>query len=108
MGIDSLDAVGKIAGALLSIGGFTVWAFKYLPNWSRWIMSLKIVKRDELNRLREMEPKYQQCEAELKGLRETCAPYLEQLRRDLVKKPIAGTLSPQFQEEREEFRHSQT
>jgi hypothetical protein len=55
MDLDLLYTLGKIAGALVSIGG----AIKYVPKWYRWLRSWKLIKRQEFKRLQALDAEQQ-------------------------------------------------
>jgi hypothetical protein len=98
--MDFLEAIGKPAEyaeyivAILVLLGF-IWAgIKFIPGGYRWVRSWTFVKREELKRFKEMEPRYEKCEADLKTLTAFCAPYKEQLERELDKRYGKLELSP--------------
>lgn len=86
MDLELVILVGKVAGAIVSIGG----AIRYLPKAYRWIRSWTIIKRQELDRLRRDAAKHEHSEAALKSLMEFCAPFLAQKRGELVGEAIGG------------------
>ena len=87
--MEFLEAIGKPAEYIIAIVGVIglLWAgIKYVPKGYRWLSSWTFVKREELAKLREVEPKYRKCEADLKTLTARYAPYKEQLERELDKR----------------------
>jgi hypothetical protein len=79
-----------ILGVLATI--VTIWkAIEPISRSWGWLRSWKILKREDFNRLKASEAEHQNCEARYRklkasydSLQETCAPYLEQGRKELV------------------------
>ncbi len=86
-----LDVATKILAFFVAVIGFCK-SIKYIRSGYRWLMSWTLIKRDELNRLKKIDAKYPKVEADLKRLEETCAPYLEQKRAELVKSVLPTEL----------------
>lgn len=110
--MEILTTIGETAkhlAAIATVIGFGWAGIKYVPKGYRWLRSwkffikkaeydhLKLIKalhsgcNDEYRRLIVIEAEHQKCEpryikvkSELDRLRETCAPYLEQQRRELL------------------------
>jgi hypothetical protein len=85
--MEILKTLGEPATYIIAIVGVIALAWTgitYIPKGSRWLCSWTFVKREELDRLKKIAAKYPTTEAELKRLYETCAPYLEQKRVELV------------------------
>ena len=84
-----IDVIGFILGIWQEVIATGLVA---LVGWfCLWFRSRTFIKNDEYNRLKGLDAEYLKCEAknvklksELDGLRETCAPYLEQKRRELL------------------------
>jgi hypothetical protein len=95
--MEFLEAIGKPAEYIIAIVGVIglSWAgIKYVPKGYRWLSSWTFIKREELKRFKEMEPKYEKCEGDLKTLTAFCAPYKEQLERAIDKRYGKLELSP--------------
>jgi len=84
--METLQIVGTVVGILVGLG--TIFGGVRIA--SRWVRSWTFVKREELDRLKKIEPKYKDCVAGFQTLTEICAPYLEQKRFELVKNQLAA------------------
>jgi hypothetical protein len=78
--METLGAVGIIVGIIVGLGTI-IWAVAVAV---RWILAHTYIERDELARLKTIEKKYETCKSNYDSLLETCAPYLEQGRKELV------------------------
>jgi hypothetical protein len=79
MDIETFITVGKVAGALLSIGALIA----YLPKGYRWLRSWKIIKRKEFDRLTGIEAEYNKYVPAIEKQKEKAAEAVKEIHRQL-------------------------